>query len=504
VVNADKTIMQYFEEQSLSTPYAPAVLIGDTTVTYAELNSKSNQLARVLRDRGVGPNAVVGIMALRSVEMMVGIFGILKAGGAYMPLLPNSPPERVRFLLKESETVLLLTQTQWMGDYDVPTLDLQKSDLYQGPAANLERINHPRDLVYVIYTSGSTGRPKGVMIEHHSLINRLAWMQRRYPLTSNDVILQKTPFIFDVSVWELFWWSMVGAKLSLLEPGYEKFPQAIIEGIARNTVTMMHFVPSMLGVFLNYVSEHDDMAKLASLRHIFASGETLTPLHLKKFNQTLYNTNCTQLINLYGPTEATVDVTYFDCPTRGEIERVPIGKPIDNIEIVILNQQNEPAPVMEAGELCIAGVGVARGYINNPALTAEKFVPHPLRPQSRMYRTGDLARWLPDGKIEFLGRADQQVKIRGIRIELEEIAAAISQLDEIDQCVVVTKQESENIILLVAYIVSKTSVSLPELKQHLRRVLPDYMIPDVFIPLPDIPLTPNGKVDRKSLVNLRK
>ena len=246
------------------------------------------------------------------------------------------------------------------------------------------------------------------------------------------------------------------------------------------------------------------MAKLASLRHIFASGETLTPLHLKKFNQTLYNTNCTQLINLYGPTEATVDVTYFDCPTRGEIERVPIGKPIDNIEIVILNQQNEPAPVMEAGELCIAGVGVARGYINNPALTAEKFVPHPLRPQSRMYRTGDLARWLPDGKIEFLGRADQQVKIRGIRIELEEIAAAISQLDEIDQCVVVTKQESENIILLVAYIVSKTSVSLPELKQHLRRVLPDYMIPDVFIPLPDIPLTPNGKVDRKSLVNLRK
>jgi len=504
VVKSNKTIMQYFEEQASATPSVPALLIGDTTVTYSELNSKANQLARVLRERGVGPDTVVAIMTLRSVEMMIGIFGILKAGGAYMPLLPKSPPERVRYLLKESEAPLLLTQTPWMDDYDVPMLDLQKSDIYRGPAENLDQINHPEDLAYVIYTSGSTGKPKGVMIEHHSLVNRLTWMQRRYPLTSNDVILQKTPFIFDVSVWELFWWSMVGAKLSLLEPGYEKFPQAIIECVARNSVTMMHFVPSMLGVFLNYVSEHHEMARLGSLRHIFASGESLTPLHLRKFNQTLYNTNCTQLINLYGPTEATVDVTYFDCPTQGEIERVPIGKPIDNIEIVILNQQNEPALVMETGELCIAGVGVARGYINNPALTAEKFVPHPLCPQSRMYRTGDLARWLPDGNIEFLGRADQQVKIRGIRIELEEIEAAISQLDDIDQCVVVTKHESETVTLLIAYLVVKTNISLPELKQYLRRILPDYMIPDVFITLPDIPLTPNGKVDRKSLVNLRK
>ena len=504
IVTYNKTVLDYFEKQSALTPLAPAVLIGDRIITYAELNSKSNQLARTLRSRGVKPNTVVGIMAVRSLEMIIGIIGIMKAGGAYLPLLPKGPAERTRYLLKESEAVLLLTQSQWMEDYGVPALDLQDSDLYQGSLENLEPVNHPEDLAYVIYTSGSTGKPKGVMIEHHSLLNRLVWMQMRYPIDSNDVILQKTPFIFDVSVWELLWWCMTGARLALLEPGYEKFPQAIIECIAKNHVTVMHFVPSMLSVFLNYVSEHDVTAKLASLRQVFASGETLTPLHVKRFNTILYAANATRLTNLYGPTEATVDVTYFDCPTEGEIERVPLGKPIDNIEIVIIDEQKTPVPVMETGELCIAGVGVARGYINNPTLTAEKFVAHPLRPQARMYRTGDLARWLPDGNIEFLGRADQQVKVRGIRIELEEIESVIAQFKEVDQCVVVTRQESETITLLTAYIVPKTSFSLSALKEYLRSKLPEYMIPDVFMTIHDIPLTPNGKVDRKLLTNLKK
>ena len=500
----DQTIVQSFERQAAATPASPAVIMDHTLITYDELNRRANQLAGRLRQRGVGPNQVVGMMAERSIEMVIGIFGILKAGGAYMPLMPKGPSERTRYLLDESRAALLLTQTRFLEDYGVPTLDLQDGTIYQGSAENVAPIHQPNDLAYVIYTSGSTGKPKGVMIEHHALMNRLIWMQASYPIDQTDVILQKTPVIFDVSVWELFWWSMVGATLCLLKPGYEKFPLAIIEEVWQRRVTVMHFVPSMLSAFLNYVAEHHEETRLATLRQVFTSGEALTLAHLKKFNHTLSDVHATRLTNLYGPTEATVDVTSFDCPPHSEIEQIPIGKPIDNIEILIFNQQNELAAIMEAGELCIAGAGVARGYINNPALTAEKFVAHPFRPQSRMYKTGDLARWLPDGNIEFLGRADQQVKIRGMRIELGEIEAAIAEFAAIQQCVVITEQESENITLLIAYIVTKTGFSLPELKRYLGRVLPDYMIPALFFTLPDIPLTPTGKADRKALANLRK
>ena len=499
----NKTIINYFDENAHNMPLAPAVVLGEEELTYAELQRKANLLAHTLRKRGVRPNTVVGIISHRSLEMIIGIFGILKAGGAYLPLQHKGPPERLRYLLKESEALLLLTQSDETEDYGVPVLNLRNEELYRGLPEPLEQISHPEDLAYVIYTSGSTGKPKGVMIEHRSLVNRLVWMQKCYPLDPQDVILQKTPGVFDVSVWELFWWCMTGAKLALLEPGHEKFPLAIIECIAKNQVTAMHFVPSMLSVFLNYVSEHQEAAKLASLRRVFASGETLTPVLVKKFNSVLYDTNATRLTNLYGPTEATVDVTYFDCPVQGEIARIPIGKPIDNIEIVILNEQDKPVPVLEIGELCIAGVGVARGYINNPILTSEKFVTHPFQPGQKMYRTGDLARWLPDENIEFLGRADQQTKIRGIRIELEEIEAVISQDKYVDQCVVTTRQESENVILLIAYIVQKDGFSISNLKKYLNNVLPDYMIPNIFIPLAKIPLNPSGKVDRKLLQNLK-
>lgn len=493
------SIMQYFEEQAALTPSACALVVGDSALSYAELNTRANQLARTLRQQGVGPNRVVGIMAERSLEMMIGIFGILKAGGAYLPFLPGSPLERTNYLLSESQAVALLIRTPTTERYSVPVLVLQDEQLYQEPQGNLTPVNRPDDLVYVIYTSGSTGRPKGVMIEHHSLVNRLTWMQKEYPLNQRDVLLQKTPIIFDVSVWELFWWGMAGATLCLLEPGYEKFPLALIERIAQHQVTVVHFVPTMLNAFLHHVQEHEESAKLASLRQVFTSGETLTPAHLKTFNAVLRDTNSTRLTNLYGPTEATIDVTYFDCPAEGEVQRVPIGKPIDNIELVIINQQNEQAAVMETGELCIAGVGVARGYINNPHLTAEKFVSHPWRPETKMYKTGDLARWLPDGNIEFLGRADQQVKIRGIRIEPGEIEAVIIEHGSVQQCVVVLEQERENIARLVAYIVPKADFSLPNLKKYISQILPDYMIPDLFILLPDVPLTPSGKVNRQAL-----
>lgn len=498
-----KTIMQYFEEQVEATPTAPAVIVGETFITYAELNSQANQLARTLRGQGVGPDTLVGIMVERSIEMIVGLFGILKAGGAYVPLLPNGPLERVQSVLKESGIILLLTQTPFLKVYDVPTLDLHDKTLYRGSADNLEPANRPEDLMYVIYTSGSTGKPKGVMVEHQAVVNRLLWMQKRYPIDQHDVILQKTPFIFDVSVWELFWWCLAGSKLCLLKPGYEKFPQAIIEAVAHEQITVMHFVPSMLGVFLNYIEEHHDAPRLASLQYVFASGEVLTPIHLQRFNRILYEANATRLTNLYGPTEATVDVTYFDCPVQGDLERIPIGKPINNIEILVLDAHDTSAAVLEAGELCIAGIGVARGYLNNPVLTAEKFVAHPWRIGERMYRTGDLARWLPDGNVEFLGRTDQQVKVRGIRIELGEIEAAISRFAAIEQCVVVAEQESEHVTLLTAYIVTKEDFSLPKLKEFIRHVLPDYMLPNVFYPLSAIPVTPTGKADRKMLTRWR-
>ncbi|GCE15728.1 non-ribosomal peptide synthetase [Tengunoibacter tsumagoiensis] len=504
MVISGATVMQCFEDQVARMPSASAVVIGKVGLTYAELNAKSNQLARRLRQQGVGPDTVVGIMAERSLEMIIGIFAILKAGGAYLPLLPTNPPERTRYLLAESGAILLLTYGLRATDYAITAIDLGAAELYQGPDDNLEPVNRPEDLVYVIYTSGSTGKPKGVMIEHHSLMNRLLWMQKQYPIDQNDRILQKTSIIFDVSVWELFWWCLVGATLCLLQPGYEKFPLAICTSIAQNQITTMHFVPSMLSPFLQYVNEHNEAAQLSSLRQVFTSGETLTPGQVRLFIKTLYDTNQTRLTNLYGPTEATIDVTYFDCPMQGDVGKVPIGKPIDNIDILLLNDQNECVSPGETGELCIAGVGVARGYINNPVLTAEKFVTHPLLASARIYKTGDLACWLPDGNLEFLGRSDQQVKIRGIRIELEEIESVILEYEAIQECVVVAETESENITLLTAYIVPRTTFALPELKKFISQMLPDYMCPTLYITIPEIPLTPSGKADRKSLTHMRK
>jgi D-alanine--poly(phosphoribitol) ligase subunit 1 len=389
-------------------------------------------------------------------------------------------------------------------------------------------INKPTDLAYVIYTSGSTGKPKGVGIEHHSLVNRLNWMQRKYPLTPADTILQKTPFFFDVSVWEMFWWSMIGAKVCFLMPGMEKFPQAIVETTEKNAVTVMHFVPSMMSVFLEYLrNSENDIKRLTSLTQVFASGEKLTSAHVQAFNDILYKTNGTRLTNLYGPTEATVDVTYFDCLPPSDIddnfEKIPIGKPIDNTQLYIFDENSNMLGIDETGELCIGGVGVARGYLNNPELTAEKFVSfahelhelHELEKNNsklktqnpkldslyRLYRTGDLAKWLPDGNVEFLGRSDFQVKIHGLRIELGEIEAVLTRHPSILDNVVIVKQYAKNITMIAAYIVFKSGMTatVKELKDYLKELLPEYMVPALFVILDEFPLTPTGKVDRKSL-----
>jgi len=502
------TLHELFEAQVLIHGAATAIIcdhdknFGAPSLTYAQVNAKANQLAHLLRTAGVRPGAIVGLLVERSFAMMIGLLGILKAGGAYLPIGPDNPPDRIRYLLQDAGVHVLLVQKKYsqLVSFDGNTIDLESPETYLGPSENLRAVNAPGDLAYVIYTSGSTGRPKGVMIEHRSVVNRLHWMQSAYPIDSRDVILQKTPYYFDVSVWEFFWWGMTGATLCFIRPGAEKIPMALVDAIRRHRVTVLHFVPSVLNVFLEYLDGRDaaTFAGLASLRRVFASGEALMPAHVRKFNHLLGGKSEAKLTNLYGPTEATVDVTWFDCPTGDDFDRIPIGRPIHNTRLHVI-KDGQAAPIGEPGELCIAGVGLARGYLNNPGLTAEKFTDNPLRPGERIYRTGDVARWLPDGNVEYLGREDYQVKIRGLRIELGEIENTIREFPGVTDCVVVVKRYSESVILIVAYVVERPGLDLGHLKNHLKERLPDYMVPSSFERIDQIPLTPSGKADRNAL-----
>jgi len=475
---------------------------GVPSLTYAQLNDKVNQLAHLLRAKGVRPGDIVALMVERSFAMIIGILGIVKAGAAYLPVSPDYPPDRIDYMLKDGGVKVLLAQKKTAGRIVFAGLIIQLDDLevYRGSTANPAVLNKPQDLAYVIYTSGSTGKPKGVMIEQRSLVNRLHWMQHAYPIDRDDVILQKTPYSFDVSVWELFWWALQGATLCFLMPGGERNPLAIVETIRRHRVSVMHFVPSMLNVFLEHLDGKAAgvLRSLASVRRVFASGEALQPSHVRKFNDILGSKTGTRLTNLYGPTEATVDVSYFDCPAHNEFENIPIGRPIHNIRLYVIRDGRQVA-IGEAGELCIAGVGLARGYVNNAALTDEKFTDNPVNPGERIYRTGDVARWLPDGNVEYLGREDHQVKIRGLRIELGEIESTIREYPGITDCVVLVKKYSDNIILIIAYVVCKSDLELEGLKRYLKRHLPDYMVPHRFEKIDAMPLTSSGKADRKAL-----
>ncbi|WP_155617222.1 non-ribosomal peptide synthetase, partial [Paenibacillus polymyxa] len=507
----DQTLSALFEQQAANTPEQVAVLCGAESLTYAELNERANRLARTLRAEGVEPDQPVGILVHRSLDMIVGIYAILKAGGAYVPIDPEYPADRIRFMLQDSGAKLVLTQShlaeQASLSFDGQVLILDREDIYHEDGSNLEPLAGSHHVAYVIYTSGSTGKPKGVMVEHYSVLNRILWMHDRYDLSAKDTILQKTAFTFDVSVWELFWWSMVGSKVSLLSVGGEKNPEDIVDTIARDGVTTMHFVPAMLHAFLEYVEQQPRkvmQAKLDTLRHVFASGEALPPQHVARFQRLVSSLTGAKLINLYGPTEATVDVSYFDCEPDEEYTVIPIGKPIQNIRLYIVKEGTEQLqPIGVAGELCIGGVGVARGYLNRPELTAEKFVKDPFAGgkagYERMYRTGDLARWMPDGNIEYLGRIDHQVKIRGYRIELGEVETQLLQVESVREAVVVARTDEMGQNHMVAYYVAGQVVETSELRSELGRELPSYMVPSYFVQLEQLPLTPNGKIDRKAL-----
>ncbi|CAN5468969.1 N/A [soil metagenome] len=494
------TIQELFELQTSRTPNRTAVLYGDESLTYHELNTKANALAWHLRRIGVEREQLVGLMCERSFEMMIGILGIIKAGGAYLPLSPSDPADRITMLIEDSNINVLLTQKSFAGKVQFKGAVVALEDFIEAADScqNPPLINNSTDLVYVIYTSGSTGIPKGVMVEHRSVVNRLNWMQKEYPITSNDVILQKTPFNFDVSVWELFWWFMEGAKVCFLPPRGEKNPLVIIDTINKKGITVMHFVPSLLGVFLGYLSGKKDI-KLSSLRLVFSSGEALPGKYVTQF-EAILNKDCSnKLVNLYGPTEATVDVTYYDCSLGTLKGKIPIGKPIDNTRIYIVSDDMQLLGVGRAGELLIAGVGLARGYLNRVELTSEKFIDAPFNLNGKVYKTGDLARWFNDGNIEYIGRIDNQVKIRGLRIELGEIEETLLKHESIKDCVIDTRQYSESITIIIAYYISIKEVTVIELKDFLGLSLPEYMIPNQFVKLTRIPLSANGKVDRKSL-----
>jgi tyrocidine synthetase-3 len=495
-----KTIHEMFEEQAGKTPGSAALLFKDQTMTYEELNVRANRLARVLRKNGIGPDKAVGIMSRRSFELVVGIMGILKAGGAYLPIDPDYPADRKLYMLDNSHADVLLTGHDVFGsvDFDGVTLDLEDERSYDADGTNLPLINSSGDLAYIIYTSGSTGMPKGVMIEHKGVINSCSWGQKKFSLDENSIILQKTAVTFDPSVWEIFWWLMIGGKVCLIESGDEKDPEAIISAIDAYKVTTMHFVPSMMSIFLNYVENTSAVQRLDSLKQVFSCGEALSMNQMEHFNRLLGAENGTKLFNMYGPTEATVEAACFDCSSGVTLDSVPIGERIDNLKIYILDRNLNLLPVGIPGEIYISGAGVARGYLNNAELTSERFIENPFLPGEIMYRTGDRARWYPKGDIEFLGRIDYQVKIKGFRIELGEIETRLNSHDLISEAAVKAETDGNGNTFLAAYVVAD-GISREEIRSYLAAALPDYMMPSCVMFLDKMPLNNNGKTDRNAL-----
>ncbi|HET7234233.1 MAG TPA: amino acid adenylation domain-containing protein, partial [Longimicrobium sp.] len=498
----ESCLHELFEAQVARTPTGTAVVFEGEELNYAELNARANRLAHHLRSLGVGPDARVGICAERSLELVAGLLAVLKAGGAYVPLDPGYPAERLAYMLADSAPSVVLAQKELRNRIDhagVPVLELDVAapTWADQPATNPERgALTPDHLAYVIYTSGSTGRPKGVGVHHRGVVNRLSWMKEIHGLGSHETVLQKTPYSFDVSVWELFWPLGAGARLVLARPEGHRDPAYLLDILRRERVTTVHFVPSLLAAFLVHLDV--ERSAVPELKRVMCSGEALPPELVARFGERLPGV---ELHNLYGPTEASVDVTFWRCPTDGSATRVSIGRPVPNTRIYLLDQGGEPVPVGVAGELYIGGVQVARGYLGRPELTAERFVADPFggEPGARLYRTGDLGRWLPDGTIEYLGRIDFQVKVRGFRIELGEIEARLAEHAGVREAVVVAREDAPGERRLVAYLVGGEAVEVDALRAHVGATLPEYMVPAAYVRLEEWPLTPSGKLDRKAL-----
>ena len=498
----EKPIHQLIQEQAERMGNALAVVYEDQQLTYDDLNRRANQLAHHLQRFCVGPEVLVGVAAERSVELMIALLGILKAGGAYVPVDPSYPASRVEYMLADSGVSIVLTQNHLLEQLPQTSARLISLDDWSAIAAESDEnpaVNVTGDnSIYMIYTSGSTGQPKGALNTHSALFNRLTWMQQQYELTPDDRVLQKTPFSFDVSVWEFFWPVMTGARLVFAKPGGHQDRSYLIELINTAQITTCHFVPSMLQAFV----DDPEVSTCRSLRQVMSSGEALS----YELQQRFFERLGARLHNLYGPTEAAIDVTFWECGANEE-RSVPIGRPIANTEIYLLDPSMQPVPVGAPGELYIGGVGLARAYHHRPDLTAQQFIPHPLSHASsgRLYKTGDLARYRSDGAIEYIGRSDHQVKIRGFRIELGEIEAALREGENVKDLLVQTQQDSRGDVMLVAYIVydHEPAPKPADVREFLKHKLPEHMIPAAFVMMSSFPLTANGKVNRRALATMR-
>ncbi len=499
-------IHQLFEQQVEATPTKIALVFREQQVSYETLNAKANQLAQYLQQLGVTTDVPVGICMDRSIEMVVSILAIQKVGAAYLPLSPYDPESRRTYMLTNSGAGVVITQHQ-LADLTgtqsgINTVVIDSVEmmnlLSKLPAINPKIADLTSEhLAYVIYTSGSTGQPKGVAVPHRALVNRIEWMHDAYGLTSSDKVLQKTPYTFDVSVWEFFWPLIKGAELVMAEPEGHKDPMYLFDTIRALSITTLHFVPSMLRMML----QNSDWPKCTSVRQVFCSGESLPTELVEQF---FAISNETRLHNLYGPTEAAIDVSYWDCSEIESTRRVLIGKPIHNTQLYCLDESMGLLPIGAAGELYIGGAGVARGYLNRPDLTKERFVANPFSEVAgaRLYRTGDICRWNSEGQLEYLGRNDHQVKIRGFRIEPGEIENALQSLDVVQGAAVVARQGGSG-MQLVGYVVGDETLSDEDLigrcKFSLKATLPDYMVPSMFVRMKVMPLMTSGKLDRKAL-----
>ncbi|WP_306563462.1 non-ribosomal peptide synthetase [Delftia sp. 60] len=498
VAGDGQPVHRRFEACARRRPEAPALAFGDEVLGYAELNRRANRLAHRLIALGVHPETRVAIAAERSVAMIVALLAVLKAGGTYVPLDTDYPRDRLAYMLADSGARLVLCQGPGRGllpeDAGLQLLDIEPETAAAGPEHDPQVPVDGENLAYLIYTSGSTGRPKGAANRHAALSNCMAWMQQRYAIGAGDAVLHKAPFGFDVSVWEIFWPLTVGVKLVLAGPGDQREPARIIALIRRHQITTLNFVPSMLQAFLAY----EGIEEQTRLRYVICGGEAM-PAATQ--SEALRRLRGVSLQNLYGPTEAAIHVTQWTCRDDG-LSLVPIGRPISATEAWVLDADMAPVPQGVAGELYLGGMALARGYLNRPGLTAERFVAHPFdgSGKGRLYRTGDLVRWNAQGQIEYLGRLDHQIKVRGLRIELGEVEAQLLARPGVREAVVVAAQGAGGTRLLAYVAAPQAGEGLAaELRQALAAVLPDYMLPSAIVVLDAFPLTPNGKVDRKAL-----
>ena len=499
----DACLQELFAAQVERTPDAVAMIYEDQYLTYRELNQHANRLAHYLATLGVGPGVLVGICLPRSLELIVGLLGILKAGGVYLPLDPSYPKERLAFMLADAQVPVLLTHTRFVGLFPdrgnrFVCLDADR-DLLAG-----QRMQNPlnrstgEDLAYLIYTSGSTGQPKGVAVPHTQVLNRLAWMWHAYPFVAGEVGCQKTALNFVDSLWEWLGTLLQGVPTVIIPDQVVQDPDAFVGALAEEQITRLWLVPSLLRILLHRFP--DLQQRLPRLKFWVTSGEAISRELSQQFQSCMPHA---VLYNLYGTSEVWDVSWYVPDAQHSALPRVPIGRPIANIQTYILDAHRQPVPIGVSGELYVGGVGLARGYVNHPELTAERFIPHPCsdEPGARLYKTGDLARYLPDGNLEYLGRRDHQVKIRGFRIELGEIEAALTHHPAVREAAVIAREDVPEETRLVAYMVQaqEPAPTVGELRRFLKKMLPDSMLPSTFVWLDALPLTPNGKIDRQAL-----